>query len=105
MKNVNASSSPPRQASLQLALPMTLNNLTGGVAGGLLGVSPLVGTFWALVASVISMNVGYWLGKRSLFHRASTAVSTITGNLSIGLYAAIAALKVHESFCQSHCIG
>lgn len=48
----------------KLALPMTLNNLAGGVASGILGVSPLVSGFGALVASYLMMAAGYHLGRR-----------------------------------------
>lgn len=48
----------------KLALPMTLNNLAGGVASGVVGVSPLISGFGALVASYLMMASGYFLGRR-----------------------------------------
>lgn len=41
---------------------MTLNNLAGGVAGGLSGSGPLAMGFGALVASFVLMACGHWLG-------------------------------------------
>lgn len=53
----------PRNVSLDLALPMTANNLAGGVTGGLLGIWPFWNFLYALVGSVLTMWVGYRLGK------------------------------------------
>lgn len=47
---------------LRLAIPMTLNNLAGGVAGGAAGVQPLVIGFMAFVASFGMMLLGHYLG-------------------------------------------
>ena len=51
---------------VRLAVPMTLNNLAGGVAGGVAGVSPLVAALSVLAASTLMMwgghKVGRWLG-------------------------------------------
>jgi putative Mn2+ efflux pump MntP len=55
-------SSSRQQASLSLALPMTLNNLAGGVAGGVVGLSAVTASLYALFISVITMWVGYRLG-------------------------------------------
>lgn len=48
----------------KLALPMTLNNLAGGVASGVIGVAPLVAGTAALLASYVMMAFGFFLGKR-----------------------------------------
>lgn len=53
----------PKHVSLQLALPMTLNNLAGGVTAGVLGVSAAHNFLYALLVSVLTMWVGYRLGK------------------------------------------
>jgi putative Mn2+ efflux pump MntP len=58
-----SSSSSRQQASLSLALPMTLNNLAGGVAGGVVGLSAVTASLYALFISVITMWVGYRLGR------------------------------------------
>ena len=47
----------------QLAVPMTLNNLAGGVAGGVVGIGPLLGGASAFVASFLMMATGHLLGK------------------------------------------
>ncbi|KAG7354381.1 hypothetical protein IV203_003737 [Nitzschia inconspicua] len=49
--------------ALQLALPMTLNNLAGGVAGGAVGVTPLQAALFAFLASFMTMFLGYEIGK------------------------------------------
>lgn len=49
--------------AIQLALPMTLNNLAGGVAGGAVGVSSLQASLYGLMASFWTMLLGYKLGR------------------------------------------
>lgn len=49
---------------LKLAIPMTLNNLAGGVAGGAAGLTPQMSAFYALLASFFTMLVGYRAGLR-----------------------------------------
>ena len=49
---------------LRLAVPMTLNNLAGGVAGGAAGVEPVISGIMALIASFTMMDLGYKLGSR-----------------------------------------
>ena len=47
----------------RLAVPMTLNNFAGGVAGGVAGVSPLVAAASVLVASFFLMAGGHSVGR------------------------------------------
>ena len=54
--NVTATVSPI------MAIPMTLNNLVGGVAGGAVGISPIMAATCALFASYLTMAVGHWMG-------------------------------------------
>lgn len=49
-----------------LALPMTLNNLAGGVAGGLAGIRPFDMFVGSLVASYVMMFAGHLLAKRGM---------------------------------------
>jgi len=49
---------------LRLAVPMTLNNLAGGVAGGAAGVQPVISGAMALIASFTMMDLGHKLGSR-----------------------------------------
>ena len=66
----SSDSAPPKKKFLewsqvlQLALPMTLNNLAGGVAGGAAGLSPVVTSSYALLASFLTMAVGHSIGHR-----------------------------------------
>ena len=59
----DSSSKTPKKVSLDLALPMTLNNLAGGVTAGLLDISPAWNFIYALLMSVLTMWLGYGLGK------------------------------------------
>jgi putative Mn2+ efflux pump MntP len=52
------------QNVLGLAIPMTLNNLAGGIAGGAAGLPPTMTATYCLISSFTSMTVGYFLGKR-----------------------------------------
>lgn len=65
---------------LRLALPMTLNNLAGGVAGGAKGLQPITTALYALVASFLTMALGYSLGQR-LGHKIHFNASLVSGSL------------------------
>lgn len=54
------------QETLQLALPMTLNNLAGGIASGVSGISPWISFAMAFLCSFGLMQIGYILAVR--FH-------------------------------------
>lgn len=56
----------------RLAIPMTLNNLAGGVAGGLAGVGPATMGFGAVSASFGLMYIGHCIGKHSASALASS---------------------------------
>lgn len=56
----------------RLALPMTLNNLAGGVAGGAIGVGPGLAFACALLASVVMMATGH--GHRPRRRRDAAAM-------------------------------
>ena len=51
-------------AMLSLAVPMTLNNLAGGVAGGVAGIGPIMAGGLALAASFAMMAGGHFLGRQ-----------------------------------------
>lgn len=58
-KNKNASWQLSQWTLLvQLAIPMSLNNMAGGVASGVAGVSASLASFYALLASVLFMKSG-----------------------------------------------
>eukprot|EP00547_Thalassionema_nitzschioides_P000770 CAMPEP_0194216760 /NCGR_PEP_ID=MMETSP0156-20130528/19630_1 /TAXON_ID=33649 /ORGANISM="Thalassionema nitzschioides, Strain L26-B" /LENGTH=100 /DNA_ID=CAMNT_0038945597 /DNA_START=149 /DNA_END=448 /DNA_ORIENTATION=+ len=48
------------EVSIAMAIPMTLNNLVGGVAGGAVGILPMIAGISALVASYSTMSLGFW---------------------------------------------
>lgn len=49
--------------ALRIAVPMTLNNLAGGVAGGAVGISSITAGTLALLASYCLMGFGHILGE------------------------------------------
>jgi len=51
------------RSAWMLALPMTLNNLAGGVAGGVIGSGPEFLALATLVASFVFMTVGHFVGR------------------------------------------
>jgi len=57
--------------ALHLAIPMTLNNLAGVVAGGAIGVTPLQAGLYGLLASFLTMALGHFIGQ--YFARLSNA--------------------------------
>lgn len=67
-----------------MAIPMTLNNLVGGVAGGVVGISPAMAAICALIASYLTMAVGHWMGKSASNH---TAALYQPSRLAAGIYA------------------
>ena len=66
---------------------MTLNNLAGGVAGGVAGVSPILAAGSVLAASVLMMYGGHKLGR---YLGASLAVDPRVVACSIFLILALA---------------
>ena len=77
-------------ASLSLALPMTLNNLAVGVAAGVVGVSAVTASLYALVISVLTMWIGHRIGL--LWHGSSNRrreKDTIGTSSSTPLYLSI----------------
>lgn len=73
---------------MKLAIPMTLNNLAGGVAGGAAGVKPILSGVMAFIASFTMMKLGYQLGIQlgpTLREKVDTHLisSCIFGSLAI----------------------
>lgn len=66
---------------LSLAIPMTLNNLAGGVAGGAAGLSPFITAFYGLLASYLTMTIGHHLGYRLGRSRIPFNPSLVSGSL------------------------
>jgi len=50
--------------AVQFAVPMTLNNLAGGIAGGVVGISPWLSGTSAFCASFAMMATGFFVGQR-----------------------------------------
>ena len=64
----------------RLGIPMTLNNLAGGVAGGAVGVHANTAGFMALLASFCMMKIGHSVG---LYLNTSVKIDTrvISGSI------------------------
>jgi putative Mn2+ efflux pump MntP len=77
----SSSSYPPpsttnhRLVSWSVAIPMTLNNLAGGVAGGMVGIVPFMAGGYALAASFVGMWVGHAVGTHTRLPVAPNVVS------------------------------
>lgn len=73
--------------AMQLAIPMTLNNLAGGIAGGAVGVTPLQATCYGFLASFLTMTMGYlvglYVGKKAA--KKSNNVGKRAGSSPLGL--------------------
>ena len=52
--------------AVRIGLPMTLNNLAGGAAGGAVGVGAVVFGVLALLASFAMMKIGHTVGRSGL---------------------------------------
>lgn len=72
--------------ALRIAVPMTLNNLAGGVAGGAAGIDPRTAGTLALLASYCMMKLGHVVGEflmLSLGRHVDTRV--VSGAIFCGL--------------------
>ena len=87
-----ATTAKSESASLALALPMTLNNVAGGIAGGVLGISPNWNFIYALIVSVLTMWLGYKLGTQA---RKTGMIQT--QRLSIALYLYLSAQSFYQA--------
>mmetsp|Transcript_12468 Transcript_12468/g.16392 ORF Transcript_12468/g.16392 Transcript_12468/m.16392 type:complete len:266 (-) Transcript_12468:374-1171(-) len=96
-----------KPASLQLlALPMTLNNLAGGVTGGAIGLSPNLNTFYAFAVSVGTMWIGHILGQSTKKIRSATSskqqnnnnAAWNVSNVSIALYVILSLQSIYDAF-------
>ena len=76
----------------KLALPMTLNNLAGGVAGGAAGISPWINCIYAFLSSFLMMLVGFRIGKK-----LGNSLPFDPSLLSAALLAALCLLTIQEA--------
>ena len=83
-------SDSPRDA-LRIAIPMTLNNIAGGAAGGAVGIGALTAGVAALFASFCMMKLGHVIGK----HLMALLESRIN---TCGIFASLAAMQLVQLF-------
>jgi putative Mn2+ efflux pump MntP len=77
---------------------MTLNNIAGGVAGGIAGVSPLMGSSCVLLAAGLMMAAGHVVGRC-----CGTAISVEPALISACIFFA---LGTYQLFYQlGECTG
>lgn len=86
--------------AMRIAVPMTLNNLAGGVAGGAAGIDPRTAGTLALLASYCMMKMGHVVGEflmPSLGRHVDTRVISGTIFLCLSLSQAIQLLDFEFS--------
>lgn len=87
-------SDSPRDA-LRIAIPMTLNNIAGGAAGGAVGIGALTAGVAALFASFCMMKLGHVIGKH-LMALLESRINTCV--ISGGIFASLAAMQLVQLF-------
>lgn len=80
---------------LRIALPMTLNNLAGGAAGGASGIDAKTSGLAALVASFCMMKLGHVMGSNLMRSVDKRKDSTV---VSGSIFACLAALQLIQLF-------
>mmetsp|Transcript_4921 Transcript_4921/g.11013 ORF Transcript_4921/g.11013 Transcript_4921/m.11013 type:complete len:120 (-) Transcript_4921:31-390(-) len=87
---------------VSLALPMTLNNLAGGLTGGvaLQEIRPLTHAAYALVVSVVTMWAGFHLGQCQTTNVTTERTgywNSLAQQLSVALYLLLSAQSLYEA--------
>ena len=82
----------------KLAIPMTLNNLAGGVVGGASGVTPELLALYALLVSFGTMWVGYGVGQRVKLVVLTTGSWLHPSFLSAALLGILCLMTLREAF-------
>mmetsp|Transcript_25188 Transcript_25188/g.69459 ORF Transcript_25188/g.69459 Transcript_25188/m.69459 type:complete len:242 (-) Transcript_25188:138-863(-) len=90
--------------AIQLAFPMTLNNLAGGVAGGAIGVSPLEAGLYGLVASFLTMALGHRIGIRLAGLTNKNPIPT-RGKSGLNSFFSLLNLLMDPSFASGSLLG
>ncbi len=86
--------------AMQLAIPMTLNNLAGGVAGGTIGVSAENSFIMAFIFSYLMMDVGYRLARSATIKSGNTKIlNSLDCNLISGaVFSILASSQLWDYF-------
>lgn len=85
-----------QQLSPSVALPMTLNNLAGGVAGGAVGIQANVAFLYALLASLVAMSCGHWIGT-TLVNNTSTNRKYSSEVVAASLFFLLSLMTLYEA--------
>jgi putative Mn2+ efflux pump MntP len=87
--------------AVQLAIPMTLNNLAGGVAGGAVGVTAWQAALFGLIASFVTMLIGYRIGR----YAGKTALNFLPSNNQNSWRKSCSSVFVDPSFVSAILLG
>ncbi len=68
-----------------LALALTINNLAGGIGGGISGLDIPFTTAFTFSASLLAINGGFWVGDSMSFRLSGFWPGILSGVLLIGL--------------------
>ena len=68
-----------------LALALTINNLAGGIGGGISGLDIPLTTAFTFSASLLAINGGFWVGDSMSFRLSGFWPGILSGVLLIGL--------------------
>jgi putative Mn2+ efflux pump MntP len=85
-----------QQLSPSVALPMTLNNLAGGVAGGAARIQASVAFLYAFLASLIAMSCGHWNGT-TLVDNTSTDRKYSSEVVAASLFFLLSLMTLYEA--------
>lgn len=98
---LSISSASPWKSLVDLAIPMTLNNVAGGIAGGVAGVSAKVACLYVLLVSFIFMFLGHAWGY-SYYKKQRSAHQSTTRLVfwSVLLYSLLAIQSFLHVFCR-----
>ena len=79
--------------ALRIAIPMTLNNLAGGAAGGAVGINAMTSGVSALIASFSMMKLAHVIGKQL---KVSVGDKISTGAVSGTIFACLAIIQLAQ---------
>lgn len=98
-KKKHSSSVLTKKHAIELAIPMSLNNLAGGVAGGTIGVSAEYSFIMAFVFSFLMMDAGYRLTRNTAIRRDVQFLKGVDCSLVSGfVFSILASSQVLDYF-------
>lgn len=88
--------------AIKLAIPMTLNNVAGGMIGGLSGIQWVHTMFFSFVCSFVLMSAGYGLSRIRLLRHIPGLIqhSNVLSGVMFGL---LGNDQVIKYYCYTYC--